>query len=89
MCSNVGLCVGNVRSCRGSCSAFYEFNVGGLWDTTAAAIIVRESGASCQNFFSGHDFDLVSGKQRVVVIPSAPKSRAEVMFSKKSTKKKT
>ena len=87
----LGSCaLGMCEVARGSCSAFYEFNVGGLWDTTAAAIIVRESGASCQNFFSGHDFDLVSGKQHVLCgDPKLLKSMRKVMFSKKSPKKKT
>jgi len=79
----LGSCaLGMCEVARGTCSSYYEFNVGGLWDTTASAIIVRESGASCQYFYSSREFELRDGKQHVICgHPKLLNRMRDVMFS--------
>jgi len=66
-------CVRMIGSCalgmcdvaRGTADVYYEFDVGGPWDTAAAAVVVAESGAKvCHP--DGSAFKLSMGKQQIL-----------------------
>ena len=61
----IGMC--HVAAAR--CDAYYERNVGGPWDVSAASVVVREAGGAIRDC-SGGPFVLHPGKQRILAAAS-------------------
>jgi fructose-1,6-bisphosphatase/inositol monophosphatase family enzyme len=61
----IGMC--HVAAAR--CDAYYERNVGGPWDVSAASVVVREAGGAIRDC-SGGAFVLRPGKQRILAAAS-------------------
>ncbi len=59
-------CVSMVYVASGECSAYYECNIGGIWDVAAGCVIVQEAGGVVCNL-DGSLYDVLNtGAQKIL-----------------------
>ena len=59
-------CVSMAYVASGECSAYYESNIGGIWDIAAGCVIVQEAGGVICNL-NGDIYDVLNcGTQKIL-----------------------